>query len=189
MHHRKPLAVLIVLALALGAAPTEASVSIALSIDDVARHATLVARVVPLDRTSAWEDDRIVTTTRLRVENVIAGRPSVGDLRVRTRGGVVGDVGQSVEGEPVFRDGEASVVFLAPRNSAHAVVGRAQGQLLVSREAGREIVRVPHAGAIVARVVRAPEAPAGEPIAMLDRRDVLEVSRLAARAWERTHAP
>jgi hypothetical protein len=176
----------------------DASVSVALSIDDVARASVLVARVVPIEQTSAWEDGRIVTSTRLRVERVVAGTDGVtSEVRVRTLGGIIDNVGQTVEGEARFAPNVASIVFLGHRDGDVApsapfiVAGRAQGQLVVSKDArNHEIVRVAGTGALVQRPQRVPYAlpNASQMITMLDGRDAADVTREAARAWERTHA-
>jgi hypothetical protein len=176
------------------ASPAEGSVDVALSLDDVARASSLVARVVPLEQSSTWEGGRIVTTTRLRVERVIAGEGATpAELYVRTLGGIVGQVGQSVEGEARFAKGIPSIVFFARPNgeSAYAVAGRAQGQLVVARtEAGREVVRVAAVGRLVPRAFRVPLAAqsASALVTTLDGHDADEATRDAARAWERTHA-
>ncbi len=167
-----------------------ASVSIALTLDDVARSSALVARVTPVEATSAWEDGRIVTTTRLRVDRVLAGA-STNEVSVRTFGGVVGKIGQRVEGEPSFEVKRTSIVFLVPAtSSAFAVVGRAQGQLVVTKAAnGREVVRIGRVGELVARAVRAPRAPSDGPLMTnLDGLSADDVAKSAAQAWERTHA-
>jgi hypothetical protein len=171
----------------------DASVSIALTVDDVARASTLVARVTPLATSSSWEDGRIVTTTRLRVDRTIAGRAAddARTVEVRTLGGVVDGVGQIVEGEASFSRSESSIVFLVPEGRARFhVVGRAQGQLVLGRSsAGAEIVRIGRVGELVARAVRPPEAPVrGQLVKALDGEAVEVAIASAASAWERTHA-
>lgn len=182
-------------ALALSASDSSrASVAIALTVDDVARASEVVARVTALDATSAWEDGRIVTTTRVRLDRVLAGGAGVSrEVRVRTLGGVVDGVGQVVEGEPAFSPSTSSIVFLAPARagaSTFAVVGRAQGQLVVARAAsGREIAKVGRVGELVARAVRAPRAPStGALMTTFDGASVEDVVSTVASAWERTHA-
>ena len=87
-----------------GPREASASVAIAASLEDLARASTVIARVTPVERTSAWEDGRIVTTTRVRVDEVVAGSVagSTRELRVRTLGGRVDTIGQIVEGEASF---------------------------------------------------------------------------------------
>jgi hypothetical protein len=165
----------------------DASVSVALSLDEVAKTSTIVARVVPHAQSSAWENGRIVTTTRLGVERVLGGTNVPAEIEVRTLGGRVGDIGQIVDGEAQFTQGTPSIVFLVPRASDGAlfVSGRAQGQLVVVRaKEGREVVRVQNTGALVPRHV----ASALVTMTALDGRDANDAMREAARAWERTHA-
>jgi len=167
------------------------SVALALSIDELARAASSVARVTPLGATTAWEDGRIVTSTRVRVEAVVAGGAvRVGEeLTVKTRGGVVGDVGQSVEGEAQLASSAPSLLFLAPRaDRTYTVAGRAQGQPRATLDgAGREAVRVLAHGA--GGLVRRPAPRSALPLAIeLDGAEAPSVVRVIARAWETTHA-
>jgi hypothetical protein len=177
------------LAFSFGASPADASVSVALTLDDVARSSELVARVVPIEQTSAWEDGRIVSTTRLKLDRSIAGSSSASEVRVRTLGGQVGNIGQIVEGEARFAPATPSIVFLARYKDSFVVSGRAQGQFLVNRKDAREIVRVLSPGMLVDRQRKVPLAPSSGPLlATFDGRDAGEVTREAALAWERTHA-
>lgn len=175
----------------------QASVAIAVSLEDLARASSVIARVTALDRESSWEDGRIVTYSRVRVDDVIAGAApaSSRELRIRTLGGRVGDVGQLVEGEPLLVPSESSIVFLAARPSgtglpiALVVVGRAQGQLIVRRDVhGREIVRVGVVGELVERRIHPPLRPNGRRIVELDGAAVDVVAVDAKRAWEAGHA-
>jgi hypothetical protein len=173
-----------------------ASVAIAASLDDLARGSSVIARVTGLERESAWEDGRIVTYSRVRIDGVIAGATpatAATELRIRTLGGRVGNIGQLVEGEAALAPSETSIVFLAlaPRGNDHIVVGRAQGQLVVRRDVhGREVVRVDSraVGELVDRRVRPPLRPAGRRVIELDGATVDSVVADAKRAWEVGHA-
>ena len=182
--------------------PSDASVSIAMTIEDLAKGSSVVVRATPLDQTSAWENGRIVTSTRMHVERVIAGAPpSSSEVHVQTLGGIVGDIGQIVDGEASFMSKpsnnvqQQSIIFLMPRtdgNKTHFVVnGRAQGQLVVLKDVktNRDIVRLARTGALVPRVRTADQGQAAKPAMMgqFDGHDADEVSNEAARAWERTH--
>src|SRR5688572_15386468 len=81
--------------------PTDAgaSTSIALSVKELATTSDAIVRVTQLERSSAWEDGRIVTTSKVHVDRVIAGASPGADITIRTLGGVVGEIGQYVEGE------------------------------------------------------------------------------------------
>jgi hypothetical protein len=104
-----------------------ASVAIAVTFDTLVERAETAMIVVPIDANSVWEGKRIVTYTHLRVERAIAGQ-GAGDVTIKTLGGSVGDIGQSVSGEPVFMPGEKSIVFLRKVDTNFMVVERAQGQ-------------------------------------------------------------
>jgi hypothetical protein len=185
------------------ASPSDASVSIAMTIDDLAKGSSVVLRATPLDQTSAWENGRIVTSTRMHVDRVVAGSaPSSSEVHVQTLGGIVGDIGQIVDGEASFVSKpsnnsslQSSIVFLMPRtegNKTHYVVnGRAQGQLLVLKDVktNREIVKLARTGPLVPRTRILRSADHVTPAMMtFDGHDADEVSNEAARAWERTHA-
>jgi hypothetical protein len=182
-----------------GPREASASVSIAVSLEDLARASSIIARVTPVERTSAWENGRIVTTTRVRVDELIAGAPAPGagaarELRVRTLGGRVDTIGQIVEGEASFGSSEPSIVFLTAvpgplAEPAFVVAGRAQGQLLVKRDtAGREIVRIGAVGELVERRVHPPLRSGGQRITELDGALVTSLATTVKRAWEASHA-
>jgi hypothetical protein len=180
------------------ASSTDASVSYALSLDDVARESALVVRIMPVDQTTAWEDGRIVTTTNARIESFLAGTPSTSssNLRIRTLGGVVGDVGQRVEGEAHFVVGTPSIVFLMAKTGENRffVSGRAQGQLVIVNEgagaaAADEVVRIRGTDTLLTRSVRVPLAPVkGTLVVSLEGKRASEVIAEVTKAWELTHA-
>lgn len=92
-----------------------------------------VLQAVPLDVTSQWEtvgeQRRIVSYTRVRAEELIAGsKPESSELLVRTLGGHVGDVGQVVFGEAALRVNEPCLLFLRRAVvNVEQVVAMAQG--------------------------------------------------------------
>src|SRR5262249_55709368 len=67
--------------------------------------------------------------------------PDVQTLRMFIPGGVVGEIGQRVEGAPSFAAGEEVVLFLAARGSSYQPVGLGQGVWRVDRSTGAELVR------------------------------------------------
>lgn len=163
-------------AAALFAPRASASVSVAVSLDELAQTSFAACEVSPASSTSVWEDDRIVTYTRVEVVHVLAGAaPS--ELWVRTLGGVVGHVGQLVEGEAVFRRGEHVIVFLSEFRGSNVITARAQGELVV--DAGH-VRRNVHVGALVGA-----HRPAGD---ALDGKTVGDAESEIAGAWRRTHA-
>ena len=121
---------------------------------------TLVATDVPtLSRTSdaivhatvkkvssRWTGDhlRIVTDVELDVTDTLKGAP-VKSVKVVQPGGVVGDIGQRVDGLATFEPGEEVVVFLASRpGGTYLVSGMAQGKFKVERSSdGKAAFAVP----------------------------------------------
>lgn len=165
-----------------------ASTSIALTLDDLTRDAEVVARVTALDRSSAWSDGRIVTSTRVHVDSVLGGTTANDVVTVRSLGGIVDGIGQRVEGEPDLAPGTSAFVFLKRSGDAMRVVGRAQGRWLVARESGHEVVRVRDTGNLVARRARGPVAPRGKLATELDGATTQAASLEIASAWRSTHA-
>jgi hypothetical protein len=113
--------------------PTDAhaSVSIAVGYEALVKDADAVGVVTPVESKTVWEEGRIVTYTRVKVEQGVAGDLGTGaDGWVRTLGGVVGKIGQLVDGEPVFTANKSSLVFLRKFKSSGTweVSARAQGQ-------------------------------------------------------------
>ncbi|MFO0666472.1 MAG: hypothetical protein U0174_21130 [Polyangiaceae bacterium] len=116
--------------------PADASVAIAVYFDDLVSRADTVAVVTGTETKSVWEDRKIVTYTRLRIERHIAGETMTSDMWVKTLGGIVGDLGQTVSGEPAFGPGQ-TMVFLKKVDSrpTYMVIERAQGQYPITKDA------------------------------------------------------
>lgn len=186
-------AVLLMAVVALVGVPEagRASVSIAVSWEDLLQTSTAAAVMTPVDSRSAWENGRIYTYSHVRVARQIAGTfPSGGDLWVRTMGGIVGDTGQRIEGEPQLVVGQRSLLFLQPgANGFFHVTARAQGQFpVVAASAQRPayVVRSTSVGALV---------PRQQPTAVrtllaadaLHGRTVDDAAFEIASAWGRTH--
>ena len=92
----------------------------------------------PLHAESRWETSggrkRIVTWTRVRVEEALAGSGAA-EVMVRTLGGKVGKVGQVVHGEALLIVGEPALLFLAPaRQGVHNVTELGQGHYPIGRD-------------------------------------------------------
>ena len=113
-------------------ARAEASVVRGLSLEELSRTSDRILVGRALDGFSHWEKvggrKRIVTDTRVRVEDVLAkGEPSDAEILVRTLGGSVGDLSALVHGEALLRNDERCVLFLSEREQVHRVIGMAQG--------------------------------------------------------------
>jgi hypothetical protein len=175
-------AFLLVASLACISADARASVARPATLQDLVRDSSAAVVYIARTQTSAWEDGRIVTTTRGTVDQSVAGALAEGDeVEIRTLGGSVGDVGQIVEGEPIFAIGRRDLVFLrATGERRYVVTGRAQGQYAVAT--GEILSRGAPIGGL--RVRGAPtciQAP-------LEGRPLREAALAIAGAWSRGHA-
>lgn len=126
-----------------------ASVSIAVGYDALVKDADAVAVATPTEQKSVWEDGRIYTYTKLKVDQGVAG--DVGsESWVRTMGGVVGKIGQLVDGEAVFTVGKPSLLFLHrfKGTSNWEVSARAQGQYPVSVDDVAKVKKVSRSASV-----------------------------------------
>jgi hypothetical protein len=171
-----------------------ASVSIAVTWDGLLRESSAAALVTPVEARSVWESDRIYTYTRVRVDRVVAGDLVTGsEAWVRTMGGVVGKIGQIVDGEAVLTRGQTSLLFIheIPGRPAGAfdVTARGQGQfpVVVDEKTPPRVVRSTAAGALVAPRVAGPVATAPLAADVVHGRAIDDVARDVAAAWSRTH--
>jgi MYXO-CTERM domain-containing protein len=181
-----------------------ASVSIAVLFGELVQRATGVAVVTPVEQHATWEEGRIYTYTRVRVDSLAAGELPEGTW-VRTMGGKVGNIGQLVEGEAVLTMGRPTLLFLEPVRSPGAagvfeVTARGQGQFVVAprAEGGPQILRSYAGGALAPpsqeRLARfGGTVSAGDPALRLAR-DVLhqvgvdEAARIIAGEFSVLHA-
>jgi hypothetical protein len=169
-----------------------ASVSIAVTWESLLTESTAAAVVTPVEARSVWEGGRVYTYTRVRVDRPIAGGLSAnGDAWVRTMGGVVGKIGQIVEGEAVLVTGRSSLLFLrAGPAGTLDVTARGQGQFPVVADVDpakpAHLVRSHSVGALLP-----PRATTATPLLAADAlhgRVVEDAVRDIAGAWSRTHA-
>jgi hypothetical protein len=173
-------------------APSRASVSIAVSWEGLLQESSSAAIATPFESRAVWENGRIYTYTHVRIDRSIIGDTATGgDAWVRTMGGIVGKIGQSVEGEAILSLGHSSLLFLrAGPVSSFEVTARGQGQFPVV--AGSDptqpahVVRNNAVGLLLAR--RGP--PATAPLAgeFLHGRSIDDAAREVNFAWGRTHA-
>jgi hypothetical protein len=177
---------------ALVAIDARASISVAVTWDGLLRESTAAAVVVPVETHSVWENGRIYTYTRVRVQ-----RPMAGDLAaasepwVRTMGGEVGKIGQIVDGEPVLARGQSSLLFLHPGpGTVLEVTARGQGQfpVVADEKANLRVVRSSSVGAVLAPRVAAGAAAPQLAADLVHGRALEDVARDIAASWGRTHA-
>lgn len=132
-----------------------ASVSIAVPFEALVKDADHVAVVTAAESKSVWEDGRIYTYTKVKVDQGVAGDIGAGaEGWVRTMGGVVGKIGQLVDGEPVFVTGKTSLVFMRKfkANDVFEVSARAQGQypvLVDEKSKTRKVMRSANVGMLL----------------------------------------
>ncbi len=131
-----------------------ASVSIAIRYETLLKDADVVAVMTSSETKSVWEDGRIYTYTKVKVDQGVAGDVSAGaEGWVRTMGGVVGKIGQLVDGEPVFTEGKSSLLFLRKfkGNDVFEVSARAQGQypIMVDDKKVQRVMRSGHVGMLL----------------------------------------
>ena len=138
------------------------------------------------ERTCVWEDGRIITYSRVAIEQTVVGTaPQV--LWIRTLGGEVGELGQSVDGEASLELGRATLLFLEPApGGTFAVAARAQGQFFIdARPSGRILRPHPAMGAFMVRGPRDLVVPAAD---RLKTRFVDDAARDIRARWEANHA-
>jgi hypothetical protein len=185
-----------VLCVGLVVTDARASVSIAVTWEGLLHESTAAVLVTPLDAQSIWENDRIYTYTRVRVDRAVAGELSAGaEAVIRTMGGIVGRTGQLVEGEAVLTPGQPALLFVhsIPARAAgtFAVTARAQGQfpVVADDKTPPHLVRSNSAGALVPPHLLGPVL--GGPLAadVVHGRAVEDVAHDVATAWGRTHTP
>jgi hypothetical protein len=126
------------------------------TLEELVGYSTFVVVGTAGERHAIWEDlpsgRRIVTYTRVFVERAIVGSPGT-ELGVRTLGGVVDKIGQSVAGEAQLATGSRSMLFLAKGSNALVVAGMAQGHFpVITDEKGvPRLTTSPDTGLLVAR--------------------------------------
>lgn len=182
-----------------------ASVSIAVEFDTLVKESTSVAIITPVEQKSVWENGRIYTYTRVHADQAVAGElASGGEAWVRTMGGVVGHIGQQVDGEPVLTVGRPSLLFLrAGEAGTLEVTARAQGQfpvtlddtknqkLIRSGSVGVLLPRKQAAAPVAAVAGQTPAAPTPAPALasdVLHNRKLDDGLRDISAAWKRLHA-
>ena len=181
------------------AAPADASVSIAVSFDALLHDSSSASVATPTEARAVWEDGRIVTFTHVHVDRAIAGDLKTGDEAwVASLGGIVGTVGQIVDGEPQLHVGVPYLLFLKPDASAtpgtRIVTARAQGQYhlrTVTNASGASIVSVvknPSAGELLAPKPLANGSIVKTAVDAIDGRAVDDVAKDVAASWSKAHA-
>jgi hypothetical protein len=135
----------------LSSQPALASLSRAVRLDELVSRSRHVVVGDALDFECRWEHvgarKHIVTYTRVKPHDVLAGQDPPSELMIRTLGGQVGEVGELVHGEATLLLGARSVLFCMPAREALVVTAMAQGHYPLARDrAGAErLLRSPAA--------------------------------------------
>ena len=111
---------------------SQATTARAVSLHDLVRLSTRVARTTALESTAQSEDvggeRHIVTYSRLRVDELIHGGPVESEIWVRTLGGKIDGLGEIVHGEAELALNQQSIVFLrSDADGVARVTAMAQG--------------------------------------------------------------
>lgn len=119
------------------ASPALGAQAVATSVEDLARNSDVVVRGRVLSTVARWSEGRIYTFAEVQVAASLRGAaPS--RLTAVTPGGVVGDVGQRVDGAAVFTPGEEVVLFLdRSEHGAWQVSDLSQGKFAVEGKLAR----------------------------------------------------
>ena len=171
----------------------DASVSFTVPMDALAEESSAACVVSPIEAKSVWENGRIATYTRAHVDRVVAGSVA-NEVWIKTLGGAVGDIGQTVDGEAVLRPGRQSLVFLTTFEGSLVVTARGQGQFaLVNAHLRKNVwagALLAPSPAVLSRIrARTAEMEAVSPAAdVLDGKTIDEAAPHIAAAWSRTHA-
>jgi len=103
------------LSLALAAGVTQANQEIGpITLDDLTRNALVIVEGSVESTSAAWNADRtqIHTTVRLKPDAFYKGDDGSAIVEIELLGGVVGEDGLAIIGQPEFRIGERVMVFL-----------------------------------------------------------------------------
>lgn len=155
------------------------------TLENLADRAQLVVVGTPVEHKSLWEGGRIVTYSRVDVQETVAGS-RVSSVWVRTLGGEVGELGQRVDGEATLEIGKPCLLFLeATETGAFVVAARAQGQFFLEhRPAGRVLRPHPSMGAFMTKGPRDVILPAAD---RLKARALDDAARDIRSRWEKSH--
>jgi len=167
----------------------EASVSVQIPLERLARTASRIVVGTATESHSIWEDDpggsrRIVTYHRVQVERQATDAAS-GEVWVRCLGGSVDGIGQRVEGEAILRKGLKGMMFLAARqDGTFSVLGLGQGMYPIARGSdGVERLALPRSPGVIL-----PSAGTAPALKVLPGKTIEEAMALVREARQ-SHAP
>ena len=116
------------------AAPATAAIAVPASVEDLARSSDAVVRGRVSKVSSQWSSDHRRIFTQAEVETSSVWRGSAPTrVTVVVPGGVVGDIGQRVDGSPTFSQGEEVALFLERAGEGKfGVRGLGQGKFSIA---------------------------------------------------------
>ncbi len=143
--------------LPVGAGRANAGTFRAVSVEQLARTSRTCVVARALQSESRWValggKRRIVTDTRIAVEERIAGDLDDAEIIVRTLGGQVGDIGQIAHGEAVLTRKSSGLTFLSQwpgLSGVFRVTAMAQGHYPIAERGGeRRVLSSPRLGKLV----------------------------------------
>lgn len=129
-----------------GAGTARASVARAVAVSALVGRSKSILVGMPLSAYSEWAEvggsRRIVTVTRVRVDEHVARAKPDAELLVRTLGGRVGKIGQLVHGEAELRTGTPAMLFVQDDGQGlSSVTAMAQGHYPLVVERGARMLR------------------------------------------------
>lgn len=134
VERRRFLWILFLAALTLLAIAANATTLARMRFEELAQHATAVARLHCLNTKSFWLNGEIWTDADFEVIEQAKGSLS-GAVTVRTLGGALGHFHSRVEEAPVFHPGEEAYLFLWGREGEPLrVLGWSQGTFRIARD-------------------------------------------------------
>ncbi len=122
---------LALVAAVVAASPALGAQAVAVSVEDLARTSDAVVRGRVLSTSARWTEGRIQTYAEVEVAASLRGAAPA-RVTVVTPGGVVGELGQRVDGAATFSAGEQVVLFLSrPGRDGWRVSEMGQGKFTV----------------------------------------------------------
>jgi len=134
--------------------PASATVARSLTLSALVHSSRSIVVVTALAAESRYEElgrrRRIVTDTRVRVEEQLAKETVERELMVRTLGGSVGRLGELVHGQARLSLGKSCVAFLLRGpDGLHYVNGMAQGHYPLSQQSVKRLLQSPDLGELL----------------------------------------
>ena len=168
-RHLAPLSLLFAhLCLLFTAQPAQATSMRHKSLRELVRGSDVTLLGHPIAQQSFWQGTRIMTRVQVQVDEVWAGPEQVGrTIEVVTAGGVVGTIGQRVDGAAVLPAESRLVLHLKAHEGEYWPVAMAQGVWLIRKAATGEMLLRPGADRLVAGIRAAEAAPMPQTLSAL----------------------